>query len=467
MNHAAQSSGAGMPDRRHATISRRRLLAAGAAGLAMGATALPTLSTAAHAVTPAVTRWLNRVSRPLLGTSPDLPLRDLRPLEGLVHNTAIIGLGESAHGTHEQFRLKHRLIRYLVRHHGVRTVAWEDAWGAGVPVDRYVTTGVGDPGSIVRQAGFNVRNAAMIELMEWLREFNAGRPAADQVRFLGADVVQLREVQFTELKSYVAQVAPHESDTLDRHLAMLRIHDLGPGYHIQWYLDQSPEAQQSLIDHARAVKNLIDRLPDRASEIARLDVDLHALSLLGFYESYTDQGFVDDTRTAYIVRIINRWRQRQPYRMVYSAANAHTVAVDRQVISFPPAPPMPHSLAGGRLRALLGSRYVNIGLTFDHGQITAGWDTGSPGTFTVPAPDASFIDHDLGQCRLADYLLDLHNPAPAEVRRWLTGSGTLRVIGGASYDPSNDPAHYMTAPRWGTGFDALLHLGSVTASRLP
>lgn len=467
MNHAAHSASAGMPARRPATVSRRRLLAAGVAGLALGANALPNLSLAAPTATPAVTQWLNRVARPLLGTDPDRPVRDLRPLDRLVGDATIIGLGESSHGTHDQFRLKHRLIRYLVQHHGVRTVAWEDAWGAGVPVDRYVTTGAGDPQAIVQQVGFNVQNAGMLELLEWLREFNGGRPTRDQVRFLGADVVQLREVQFTELERYVARVAPSESDRLGRHLDPLRIHEWGPGYHIQWYRSQSPDVQQSLIDHARAVKDLIDELPDRPSGIARTDVDLHALSLLGFYESYTDQGFVDDIRTAYIVRIINRWRQSQPCRMVYSAANAHTVAADRQLISFPPAPPMSRSLAGGHLRALLGSRYVNIGLTFDHGEITAGWDTGSPSTFTVPAPDPSFIDHYLGHCHLADYLVDLHAPAPAVVRRWLTGSGTLRVIGGASYDPSNDQAHYMTVPRWGTSFDALLHVGTVTASRLP
>ena len=48
-----------------------------------------------------------------------------------------MGVGESAHGTHTQLRLKHRVARYLVEDLGFRTTAWEEGRVSGVAIDRY------------------------------------------------------------------------------------------------------------------------------------------------------------------------------------------------------------------------------------------------------------------------------------------------------------------------------------------
>jgi erythromycin esterase-like protein len=84
------------------------------------------------------------------------------------------------------------MARYLVEDLGFRTIAWEEGWGSGVAIDRYVTSGHGDPTAIVGDALFMLRTEAMLELVGWMREFNRGRPDHDKVRFLGADVLELR-----------------------------------------------------------------------------------------------------------------------------------------------------------------------------------------------------------------------------------------------------------------------------------
>ncbi|NEE02515.1 erythromycin esterase family protein [Phytoactinopolyspora halotolerans] len=450
-------------------ITRRGVLRAASAGAALGAmgSVAPGFAVPAPAAedraASVVRSWLDRTARPLAGTDPALPTRDLRALDRLVRRAAVIGLGESAHGTHDQFVLKHRLIRHLVREHGVRTVAWEDAWGACVPVDRYITGGVGDPRAVLAQAGYNLQNTAMLDLMAWLRAFNTRRRPADQVRFVGADVVQLRPVQFDELQRYVDHAAPDQGQALARHLWELRIRD----NHVRWYREQPAAEQQRLITHARAVQDLVRRVPiEAAAPVSRLDVDLHALALLGFYESSTENGDMQDLRDLYITLIIERWRANDPRPMIYSAAHVHTVAAEKQIISFPPVPALPRKMAGGRLRAALGERYVSIALTFNHGEILAGWHTGQPDVFSVPVPPAGFVDHELGMCRYPDYILPLGRPAPARVRSWLHQDGTLRVIGGAMYDPDRDAEYYTIVPDWSTGFDAILHLRSVSASRM-
>jgi erythromycin esterase len=443
-------------------LTRRALL--GRAIAAVPAFAAAPAIAAVPAARGGVTAWINRTVTPLTGVDPNLSAVDLRPLRHLVRRAVIVGLGESAHGTADQFRLKHRLVRYLVTHHGFRSLAWEDAWGAGVAVDSYIAGGEGEAGAIVADLGFNLNNAALVDLMEWLRAFNRGRRPSERVRFLGADVVQLRDRQFSELAAHVASVAPERVAELERHLAPLRIRR-NPGWHTYWYSTLPADEQAQLVASAEAVLRLTREVSRRLAPRARLEAELHALSLLGFYESYTPDGLRSDIRDRYIVRILSLWRAATGHRIAYSASNAHTVSAGSQRISFPPDAVLNRSLAGGRLRAAYGSRYVSLGLTFDHGTITAGWDTGSPREFVVPPPAPGFVDHELGRAYLGDYLLDLGRPAPREVRRWLSSVGTLRVIGGAMYDPAHDADYYMAVPRWADGFDALLHLDRVGASR--
>jgi hypothetical protein len=47
--------------------------------------------------------WLQGQAKPLDTTNPGAPLADLRPLRRMVGDAVIVGLGESTHGSHEQF----------------------------------------------------------------------------------------------------------------------------------------------------------------------------------------------------------------------------------------------------------------------------------------------------------------------------------------------------------------------------
>lgn len=78
---------------------------------------------------------------PLPSTDP----ADLRPLADALADRTVVGLGEATHGTREFFRLKHRLIRFLVEEHGFRAVALESNFLVALALDDYVTRSEGDP----------------------------------------------------------------------------------------------------------------------------------------------------------------------------------------------------------------------------------------------------------------------------------------------------------------------------------
>lgn len=452
-------------------ISRRTLLGTAAVGAA-GLVVSPSPASADSG--DPVVDWIDRTALPLRGVDPGLPGDDLASLRALASTAAIVGLGESAHTTHDEFVLKHRVFRDLVSRVGTRTIAWEEAWASGVLIDRYVTEGVGDPVEIVEQTTFNLANAALLDLMRWMRSVNEGRPADRRLRFLGADVLQLREVQFTELEAYVAAVAPERSAELGAQLEPLKMRG-GPGQHLGEYQEMDAGRQRELIAHARAVHALIASLPARTAGIDPFTARMHAYTLRGFYEANSRDGDAIDLRERYIVDIIGHWRHRHPAPgpLLYSAANAH-VTTRRRVTASIPHPFMDpglwvrtRSMAGGLLRERYGHAYASLGITFDHGSILAGWQLGRPAPVTIPTPGVPTVDHVLGQARRGDYLLHLRGRRPDPVDRWLGSPGTLRIYSGSYYDPARDTDFFMATDAWGHGFDALLHLATVTPARLP
>ena len=159
--------------------SRRMLLCwlGGWVTLAVAAAALLLVAPAAAADTeaadePLVTDWIRRHAYPLSSVDPLAPLADLRPLRHMVGDARVVGLGESTHGAHEQFTIKHRVVRFLVEEMGFRALAFEEDWTKGIQLNEYVLTGRGDPQALLADAGPPWRTQEILDLIRWMYGYN-------------------------------------------------------------------------------------------------------------------------------------------------------------------------------------------------------------------------------------------------------------------------------------------------------
>ncbi|GAB3419642.1 erythromycin esterase family protein [Flindersiella endophytica] len=125
-----------------------------------------------------ITAWIRRNAH-----SP----ADVEPLRRITGDAAVVGLGESAHGAHELFTTKHRMLVNLVEHLGFRAVGWEEDEPQGRRLDAYVTTGAGDLRELLRDSIVVWRTTEILGVLEWMRAYNLAHPD-DPVRFVGADV---------------------------------------------------------------------------------------------------------------------------------------------------------------------------------------------------------------------------------------------------------------------------------------
>ncbi|MFK0058319.1 erythromycin esterase family protein [Streptomyces werraensis] len=101
----------------------------------------------------------------------------------------VLALGEPTHGEDSLLDLRNALFRELVEEQGYRTIALESDCLRALTVDAYVTSGEGSLDDVTEH-GFSHGwggSRANRELVRWMRDFNANRPADDHVRFAGMD----------------------------------------------------------------------------------------------------------------------------------------------------------------------------------------------------------------------------------------------------------------------------------------
>ncbi|GCE45423.1 erythromycin esterase [Thermosporothrix hazakensis] len=206
-----------------------------------------------------VEHWLSTHARPLHTTNPEGSLDDLNVLRGMVANASIVGLGEATHGTHEFFTLKHRLVRFLVEKMGFTTLAMEENWNNALNINEYVLYGKGDPKALVRSLERPWRTQEVLELVTWLRAYNADPRHTQKVRFAGIDVQGLDTHVFDLVIEYVAAKMPAQLHT---------VVSLYNGFRTCLSEVQNrpaclsdPEALQTYRGHARTVENLLQQQP--------------------------------------------------------------------------------------------------------------------------------------------------------------------------------------------------------------
>jgi erythromycin esterase len=409
----------------------------------------------------AVAEWIDHNAAPLATTDPTAPLDDLRALHHIVGGATVVGLGESTHGSHEQFQVKQRLARFLVERKGFHTVAMEEDFAGGVLLDRYVTTGEGDPRALAADMSYAVLGGTkeLVDLLQWMRGYN--QTHRDQVRFLGTDVIALRQLSFDEVTAYVRRVAPGRLDELERDLGPVRMR--GDRFeHMAWYFERSDGEKRRLVEHARRVVRFVDGLPAAGPRLEREFAERHARAIAGWYESFAREGQLGGPRETFVADTVTWWQRTVGGKVAYWAANVHSTAAPSLTLRLP-GEVQTGTLAGGYLRERLGRRYLSIGLAFTSGVIRS--DFTRPAPHPVGPPPPGLLDAQLARARTPNYLLDLRMRAPEAVRAWLEGPATMRMIHPSYAEDDDGAGHTMEVGSLLGAFDVLVNIRTTTPTR--
>lgn len=371
-----------------------------------------------HAEPPAeLAAWLRGHAIPLRTADPGSGVEDLQRLRALIGDARVVALGEATHGTHEFFRLKHRLLEYLVTEMGFNVFAMEAGFPQSNRVNDFIRGGAGDTKTQLRALGYWTWNTGeVLDLLGWLRRYNASSPAGSRVAFHGFDANYGSAAPATEnLLLYLDRVEPAlEAD--------LRAQLDGAGQGQQG----APAAEGSL---PRDVLADLDRRFERDREVwiatagaaawSLARRNLHVLRQIDTLASGPPGASREQAMAENVEWILDH--EGPAAKVVLWAHNSH-VALDPGVRGVP-------SL-GQRLRGRLGQRFVSVGFSFDRGAFLAAAGDGGIRRFELgPAPPAS-VDGALASAGLPLFAVDLRAlPRESAAGRWLRSPHPARGIG--------------------------------------
>lgn len=417
----------------------------------------------------------------LATTDPAAPLPDRGPLRARLSDATVVGLGEATHGTREFFELKARFIRHMVTELGCRLVALEANFPETLAINEYVVHGEGDPEAALEGVYFwTWKVEAVRDLLEWLREFNAGRPLDDRVRFHGVDV-QYTAGAVERLEAFLRDADPDLLDRVDDDLAAVD----GRGV--------PPHQDEDASEAAAAATDLVPRLRDRLRENREEYVGATSERDVAFAERFvividrateyraalrewSDAGAPEDDYPTRALSIRDEmmadnaaWllERADTDRLALWAHDSHLNRVGRRRGTETEGPS-----AGTRLAERYGEAYLAIGFSFGGGEFQAiapTEDAGDERTLrrvSVPRSETGAFDDALGATGHEVAFLDVRGALGGGERDlvdWLDRRHRTFETG-ATYDPSA-PEDALTEYRYGDAFDGVCYVDSTTRAR--
>ena len=122
----------------------------------------------------------------LSGVEETLPSSELQPLQSILRQAEVVGLGEASHTTRGFSRAKFRLFKYLVERAGFRVFGFESPWIDTERVARYVETCEGSADDAIKGLFGVWQNESVRDLVEWMCQYNQTNPE-DPLALYGFD----------------------------------------------------------------------------------------------------------------------------------------------------------------------------------------------------------------------------------------------------------------------------------------
>lgn len=396
---------------------------------------------------------------PLRTTDPGNGFDDLEPLRAVIGDARVVALGEATHGTREFLRFKHRMFEFLVERMGFTVFALEANWPECEAIDAYVREGKGDARSALAGIYFWTWNTEeVLELIEWMRAYNADPAHARKLRFVGVDM-QTSMVAAREALAYLEACAPETAAAFEAGIEPLSRRKAESDWS-GLAEDVTRRARETVEAAIRDLEARQTEFVARSGEGAWRTARQHLAILQQAERQYSAGSGRSNVRDEAMAANL-RWvlgTEPPGTGVLLWAHNAH---VARSASG--DWKPM-----GAHLAEQLGTGYVALGFVFSGGSFQArDWTEGprKPGGLRVhevgPSP-AGDVGAEFARTGLGRFVLDLRiaeEDSPA--RRWLGVPRPQREIGAAF--PGEK---HMSLPKSLPGlYDAVIFVETTTTAR--
>ncbi len=149
-------------------------------------------------------KWINENAIEIEDANPDSELTIFKNnTPNKFTNAKVFGFGEASHNTKDFFDIKAKFFKYLVKNQGVKIFIMEESYQAESGINEWISGGKGDIKTIAKNfnSGFWYTKE-IVNLLQWMRDYNIGKPREEQIRFYGMDI-QIGKKINQEIRSYL------------------------------------------------------------------------------------------------------------------------------------------------------------------------------------------------------------------------------------------------------------------------
>ncbi|HVG24915.1 MAG TPA: erythromycin esterase family protein [Thermoanaerobaculia bacterium] len=392
--------------------------------------------------------WLRATAAPFDTTKARSGLDDLNVLSTIVDNARIVSLGEATHGSSEFFTMKHRILEYLVERKGFTVFAIEANLPEADAVDDYVVNGRGNAAAALTGMYFWTWDTAeVLDMIEWMREYNLRRGNRPPLRFRGFDA-QFMHGGIALIDAYVRRI------DRDRATSFNALYDCMRGYNQPDRYGALPAETRNACAAkvALAFTTLQSRRAEYAERSGAEEYEKHlryARTIVQAEAIWSRRADRDELMAENVEWLADVAHPGE--KLVLWAHNGHVSAES------------PFRM-GSFLRTRFGSDMVIFGFDFDRGAFTSNGPTGL-GTWSINEGPLEGWEEYFREAHQPRFFLDLRNvwsrPAADYVhlpqRMWSIGS---------VWDPTNVGGRHRFNVAVANAYDVIIYIEVVTASRL-
>jgi len=130
--------------------------------------------------------WLQKNTIHLKTVDAGSGFDDMMPLKAMIADARIVSLGESSHLNGSYYKVKHRMIEFLVNEMDFIVFAIEAPFGCASKINEYLLGGDISPQEALEELVYKVwRTEEILDMLIWMREYNATHDK--KVTFYGFD----------------------------------------------------------------------------------------------------------------------------------------------------------------------------------------------------------------------------------------------------------------------------------------
>lgn len=361
--------------------------------------------------------------------------QDLEILKKLTGNSKVIALGESTHGSAEIFKMKDRIIRFLIQNNNFNIFSIEARMPESYRISDYIIKGEGSAKDCLRGMNFwTWKTNEVLNMIEWMKKYN--QSADKKVSFTGFDM-QNFSTPITELKKEFKDSPSIIRKLDDLEILLINFKDKKLKKTASVMDSKDKETAQSILS---SIKKEISTTPLSSNDPEWTRQYIRLL------EQNTELNTL--TRDQFMAENVLWIKNHNPdSKIILWAHNGH---INKAPIRM-----------GKYLSDELGKDYVSIGFAFYSGQYTAKGENGLT-AYDAQEPYVGTYEYYLNSINEPYFILDIKKMKEDNNERlnWLIKDLDLRRTGAA-----NIPDEF-THKNISEDFDYLIFINQSTASVL-